>query len=411
MDLAKNLYYLALLMLLCVGSGVQVAIGYYGDGKLFMINPTIYPLLASFFMKVLLEGFGSFNKEAYLFGAFGVIILTGKLVTGVEGYSSVVNYVFIPFMFCLMFPKKDIYFRDKCYKTLLYFFVANSLLAIIERLLLVKLFPVEYDQEGSIDYDIIGRISYDSVYFRSNALMGSPLTNSLCLTAILVFILMIKNEILNYQRKLLLFMVGMVAIVCFNTRTSMILWPILFVVATVYSSYQERSGLAFFSRIAIIIISAMLLIVTVLFYNIGDRLFRLDLMDHSANVRLDVIEMLLSMNITEVFFSFGMKGMDVRNTMYNSGVKIIENPWILYFCQIGGIGLIMVVMGYYKIFSKIVRGYSKFITSFIFLSFLLLGSTNNGLKETAMSVFVVCCYAMPVYNNGSPILKKEKKIS
>ena len=406
MDLVKTLYYLALLVLLFVGSGVQIAIGYYGDSKFFSLHPSIYFLLIAFFVKGLRDGFDSLNKDGFLFGICGVIILIGKLLTGVGGYICVVNYVFVPLLFCLLFPKNDIRFQNRCYKILILFFVFNSIMAIVERLLLVKMFPIVYDLDGGVDYNSIGRIAYDSVYFRSNAFLGSPLTNSLCLTAIFLFILMSNNQILSFKTKIWLFIVGFMAVICFNSRTSMILWPVLFVIAVLYDSYQKKINLVFFTRFAVIILFAMFFLSIIFYYNLGDRLIRHDLMDNSANVRLDVIEMFFSLDIMKVFFSFGMEGMDVEDAMYKSGVKIIENPWILYFCQIGGIGLVMVVAGYYKIFSNIVKGYSKFITAFIFFSFLLLGSTNNGLKETAMSIFVVCCYAMPVYNSSSLISKR-----
>lgn len=384
MKLAKGLYFLSIIILLFFGSNIRSNLGITGEGAFYRINPSLYALLLSLLFCILSHGnlYTRVNVEALPLGIFGFVIAIGKFITSVGGYLPVANNIFIPFLFCLLFPKHDSKFRHKCYKFLLFFFILECIWAIIERILLFRFFP--FNDDG---------ITNQADGFRSNALLGSPLTNSLCLTAILVCVLM-SNMKRNY--KVLLFITGYSAVLCFNTRTSIILWPVLFIVSLLYYAYKTEKRNSIFKILSIFIPVGSLFAYLILEYGLADRLFGRELMDNSANVRVDTWNMFLSVDLWNLLFSFGMESDDIESWMVFGGVEIIENSWVLYALELGGIGLTMVLLGYYMIFATIMKNYSAFIKIFSLGSFIILGSTNNGLKETSMSLFIICCYSIPM---------------
>ena len=317
-------------------------------------------------------------------------MLIVKFITHVGGYLSVVNYVFVPCLFCLLYPKGDIRFRQKIFKLLFYFFFIESIWAILERVFLINVFP-PVSQIEEMGKSVIGLYGYREG-FRSSALLGSPLTNALCLTCILLFILFSN---LKQSTKILCFVIGYLAILCFNTRTSIILWPILFLFSYIYNNRKKGKIKSIVKGLLIFSVVAILFAYIIIANGLADRLIGRDIMDNSANVRVDTWTMFMAIDHLAVFFSLGVNSDEITTWMELGGVEIIENSFVLYFLELGGIGLLMVIWGYYKIFSHEMKGYSKFARFFILGSFILLGLTNNGLKETAMSLFIICCLVMP----------------
>lgn len=390
MNLSKSLYFLSVFVLLFFGSSVRAAFGIMGDTSIYKINGTFFVLLLCFVAHFFSKGSTKLNKEAYYYGTFGILMLIGKFATHVGGYLSVVNYVFVPCLFCLLYPKGDILFRDRINKLLFSFFFIESIWAVLERVFLINVFPPLYQIE-ELGRSVVGLAGY-SEGFRSNALLGSPLTNSLCLTAILLFILFSK---LSQTTKIWCFMIGYLAVLCFNTRTSIMLWPILLFFSLMYHNFKTGRIGKIFKSLLVFAIVAALFIYIILANGLADRLIGRDLMDNSANVRLNTWAMFLAIDLEQVLFSFGMNIKEISSWMEYGGVEIIENSFVLYFLELGGIGLFMVVLGYYKIFSRTMVVFPMFEKIFIMGSFILLGLTNNGLKETAMSLFIICCLVMP----------------
>lgn len=390
MNLYKTLYLIAVFVLLFFGSSVRTAFGLMGDTNLYRINGTFFVLLACFIVHCCGKGFNKLNREAYYFVIFGILMLIGKFITHVGGYLSVVNYVFVPCLFCLLYPKGDIRFRQKIFKLLFYFFFIESIWAILERVFLINVFP-PVSQIEEMGKSVIGLYGYREG-FRSSALLGSPLTNALCLTCILLFILFSN---LKQSTKILCFVIGYLAILCFNTRTSIILWPILFLFSYIYNNRKKGKIKSIVKGLLIFSVVAILFAYIIIANGLADRLIGRDIMDNSANVRVDTWTMFMAIDHLAVFFSLGVNSDEITTWMELGGVEIIENSFVLYFLELGGIGLLMVIWGYYKIFSHEMKGYSKFARFFILGSFILLGLTNNGLKETAMSLFIICCLVMP----------------
>lgn len=390
MNMSKTLYLIAVLVLLFFGSSVRAAFGLMDDTNLFLINGTFFVLLACFIVHCCSKGFNKLNREAYYFAFFGILMLIGKFITHVGGYLSVINYVFVPCLFCLLYPKGDIRFRQRIYKLLFYFFFIESIWAILERVFLINVFP-PVSRIEEMGKSVIGVYGYREG-FRSSALLGSPLTNALCLTCILLFILFSN---LKQSTKTLCFVIGYLAILCFNTRTSIILWPILFIISFIYNNRKKGKIKSIVKGLLIFSVIAVLFAYIIIANGLADRLIGRDIMDNSANVRVDTWTMFMAIDHLAVFFSLGVNSDEIITWMELGGVEIIENSFVLYFLELGGIGLLMVIWGYYKILSIEMKGYSKFARCFIFGSFILLGLTNNGLKETAMSLFIICCLVMP----------------
>lgn len=396
MTLYKQIYFIAILSLFFFSTNIQAY--FIGDENLFRIHPSFFILLFAFVIK----SFFSSNLLLYKHIGFfmfvgGFIIIFGKYITAVGGWTSVANYVFIPSLVCMLYPSNDISFQKKILRFLILMFILNNLLAITEKVLSINVFPPPTNGQGFVAGQA-GTIKHISrgMLFRSTAFFGSPLTNALCMTGILVFILMSTLDIKN---KLILFVLGYIGILCFNTRTSIMLWPLLLILFLFYynnnkilSGAKKKTVFLFILLTFFILLISFLLLTT----RLGDRLYENELIDNSANVRIAVLEMFLSMNLFDLFFSFGMPYEELKLTMDYNNIYIIENSLVLYIYELGGIGLLIILVGYYAMFKNMMKGIPIFVKIYTLGSFILLGMTNNGLKEVPISIFILCLYVIPM---------------
>lgn len=394
----KRIYLLAFFFLAFVGTNILTAYGFWGNSFWSTINPALYILIVSTILSGGLHAKLVVNKHCiYLFVSFLIVVL-GKIVSSTGGaWPTPICFFLIPFFFCFLLDEKDNNMRDSILKLLISFFIIDCVWGICEKITMVNVFPQVHG--GYV-------MHYDTAEsFRSSGLQGSALTNSLCLTAIYLVVLISR---LKNKYKLILFGLGYISLMCYNTRTSMILWPVVLVLYYLFiSKYNAAQKF---------LIGVLLLFFTLFVFNIasqysfGLRLFSgEDLIDDSANVRLDTIAMFFNIDIFDLFFSFGYSGDEMEKLMFKNDISIIENSWILHIFWYGGLGLVLIVLSYYKLLKHYMHGYSKFQMIMTLGAFLLLGSTNNGLKEIPLTIFLLSVYSIPVTKEHKVCNKKLQK--
>ncbi len=70
----------------------------------------------------------------------------------------------------------------------------------------------------------------------------------------------------------------------------------------------------------------------------------------------------------------------------------VENFWLVYMFRIGLFGTIILSFLFYKLFKRLLNGYSTFNKIFVVTVFVLIASTNNSISTAtpAISAFILC---------------------
>ena len=396
------LYLLAISLLLFIGNNVLYHFGVIPTNIITTILPCFY-LLCLILLKNKfrpIERSESKKEELILYGII-VLLLFMQMAMKASGFiGSFINMLLLPIMFSFLYPTNCDKLKVKTRKLLISFYCIDSLWSISERVIGINIFPFT----GSTD---LNNIIYSLEGFRSTALQDHPLNNALCLSAIMVFILTSYNFSLN--KKLLLFTLGFFAILCFNTRSSMILWAAMFLLFSIKYIFSKKchDSLAkkiFFALFLILSIPTILYFIFRL--NLGDRLFSQKLLDDSAMVRVSSIGLFLNIDFMSIIF--GLSQEKIELLMYKSKVLIIENFWIVYFLRYGLIGFMLLIFGFYKLFKRIFKPYSMYQRIFCLGGFFLLASTNNSLAVYAQPL---CIFILSAYSFRLTSLEKRKLIN
>ncbi|QDW26924.1 hypothetical protein FFJ24_019725 [Pedobacter sp. KBS0701] len=362
------------------------------------IHPVFYLLLLFALLKIDVFIKNKFYWGNTLFIIF--IIVLFRLLFQQSISTRLVGNLLIPLLFCFFASEliKKERSRSLCAKWFLFLFIIECCLAIYERISHSLIFPYTlYNAD-----DINGMIDGDG-YFRSNSLLGHPLTNALCVMIIFLFI-SISNLSKKWKAGLLL--LAFSALLCFNARFAII---ITFVGYGIY--FLIRNKIRASTMIAMIS-GGMAILFFVTYFNLGDRLFAQGIQsdDTSILARFDVFEMLNYIDYSLIFKGSGLEFVEVK-----LGLLHIEN-WILI--MIFDLGLLLTVYYAYMItllsFS-FMAGYNKLDKYYTFFIFIIVATSNNSLasQSPAVCFFIASClffpYSLkPIRNN---VITKRKYTS
>lgn len=267
-------------------------------------------------------------------------------------------------------------FKILAQKGIVAFYCCVCGLALLERLLSTTLLVYNMqDLEGG---------------FRSWALCGHPLANALLVSIAMSFIILS-----DLKWKLELFFLGMVALLCFNTRSSMMYWAAASVVYYFYlvKSHNKLSKKYFYY----LLFAGIAVSVLMLSFGFGSRIISMGAYDESsAAVRVAIFDIFNYYPLSD--FQFGYPSKDIQMIQYRSGIygMIIENYWLLYLLRFGYI-FTALLSGFMLTFMwKNLKGRKLFDIFYILAAFLLVSSTNNSLSTPNNGVllfFVLCSFA------------------
>lgn len=394
---------ISIVLLLFVGNNVL----YY-----FGVVPTslVTTLLPSFYLCILSLVFHKFRtfdvrhskrNELLLFGIVTVLFAMQFYMKAKGFVGDIANMLLLPIMISFLYPSKDEFFKTRIRYLLVLFYCVDSFWSIGERVIGKNIFPFT----GVADANVI---IYSLEGFRSTALQDHPLNNALCLTAIMLFVLSSKQFML--KTKMVLFTLGFMAILCFNTRSSMILWSLTLLVFITNIVFSRKKGISNVTKIKFVFMITIifaLVIYVVNRFDLGDRLMSQKLMDDSALVRVRSIDLFLNSNFTSILF--GLPSDKIEYLMYKSDILIIENFWIIYFLRYGLIGFSLLIIGYSLLLKRILGTYSRYAKIFCIGFFFLLASTNNSFAVYAqpMCIFILSCYSFA--DSSSVQYKRQTK--
>lgn len=388
----KNIFYLSIIILLFCGYNVLYEFGWdlSSNFSFYKIYPSFYLIL---FVSLCLCLQNSSRFLSKVNEEIGLLIIIGILcifkIRGGEGaISQISTCILLPVLISLLIKyNKTKPFLKTLKRIILSFYITECLIAIVERLLLINIFPHWYI---GIDYD--NQIfRYYVELFRSTALQGHPLQNALCVTIVMAFILF--DHTISITRRYVLWTIGYAAILCFNTRSSMFLWLILFflyICIRLFSNdnpvkHKEKLTLLLFTLIASLVLGYLVIV-----YKWGYRLVDMGLLDKdSSQVRLDIWSLFSHYNWTDFLWGF-----ETNLVMRTTGVDIIENFWLIYVFYYGAIFTILLTLFYSFLFKRILQGYILKERLFILTPFIVIASTNNSLAITGvpLCLFIMCSY-------------------
>lgn len=407
----KPLYLLAVFILFFVGINVLGALGIHVEFTTapiwHKILPSTYLILIVFAFYLAKYGFRSHAEEKNLFILFFCMLVL-LLIRGAGGYIGVLNCFIMPVAFSYttsIVIKRYPSVKKKLRRIVLMFFLIECSLAIIEKILGINVFPFLGTNETT------GYVNEINTGFRSTALQNHPLQNALCVSIVMAFILCSDYKLI---KKFILFFFGYIALLCFNTRGSIVLWAIFFAIYILknYHKYRlpEKIGI-----ILLVITFVSILISLIINYGFGERLLNFGLLDESsAGQRILIFGVFNIYSLSDMLL--GLESDKLENSLDILNVGIVENPWLAILFSHGLIVLIFMVILFYQLFKRLFICYTKFNKLYLSFTFLIIASTNNSLVTPGayLPLFIICSYIFSEKNdteNSTLLLAKQRSDS
>jgi len=313
------------------------------------------------------------------------VLITGLIIFGIkyfmgdfEAMRQLVFFLFIPPVVSMLIASQKSPIKIDITNIILLFFVANCILGIYENAFRINLFP--YNDE------LLNQDSLEKFEFRSSGFLGHPLSNAMCLSTIMGFILISSFK---KQVKIPLLLLGFIAILCFNARGTIIVWTVLgitFLLKTILNyntKYTTKFLIILFSFFSVLVISSL-----ISNYGFGGRIIHIELMDDSAKTRLEVFNAFSYISNIDFIYGNPSNYLKIMNKLGAGGV---ENSLIVMIINYGIVMSILLFIVLYFWVKNLIEHYSILHKTIILLSFILVGSMSNGLSEPMSWIFFLLC--------------------
>lgn len=278
-------------------------------------------------------------------------------------------------------------------KALLYFFLFECLVAWYE----VATRHLLFADTAKINQDYLDyMLSYE---MRAYSLHGHPLQNAFLVSILSYFFLTAKGKIMFRYG---LFAIGYITLFAFNTRSSIYLMALIFLIVLLRDMNTGRmSSSQKWMAVFVIAVFSLVLSYFVVKYEFGSRLFSYDLStkDASSNTRYMLIGII--MNLPLESFWWGMDaGIDIIRNQYD--FYAIENSLANFIITNGFLYTITWCVLLYFCLKPINKDKKKFNLSFL-VFFALLNANNALMTETP----IILCYVLALYSLDSLESKKD----
>ena len=200
-------------------------------------------------------------------------------------------------------------------------------------------------------------------------------------------------------KRYILFLLGYVSILCFNTRSSMLLMVIVLLINMVKDFFiGKRRSLKKIIVITLFLLGISLLYMFVTHYGFGSRMaITMNSHDSSANARYVLVDLIKDLNLHDIIF--GTTSIPLLMKKYS--VTTLENSVLNFIISFGIIYTTMFFYYWYKIIKRI--QINKYLSYSVFVvSFLLFNANNSILTENPIFPFIVMSLysfgKLPTYN-------------
>lgn len=263
-------------------------------------------------------------------------------------------------------------------KIVIYFFLIEATISIVEKITLSLAFNFESSTYLSNNYE-----------FRSRSLMGDPLNNAMLITTILAFIATTKK--LSSANKLLLFFLGFFSLLSFNAR-----WAILISVFIIFpriifeliSQFKNKFNRNIF--LILLTIAINFLVIYLFNSDFGGRLLHNEeLYDGSAETRLKVFEFYKFINSWDLLFGNSLNEKFLLSKLNSAG---IENGIIAMIVHFGIIFTVPILVFTFKMYNTLLKVYSFIDRVFILIVFYMVGVSNPNLVIPVQHIIFLFSY-------------------
>ncbi len=361
---------------ICAGLGWSK---YGEDDSLYRtIHPTFY-----FLLLYAIITYNKFVTNKFYFRSTVLILLIFSFVRLFFDQYIVGRFLgnlFVPLLFG--FFMQELSTNEKsfkiCTKIFLALFVVEVVLAIMERFGNFLLFPYSlYNPD-----DINGTVD-EGDYFRSNSLLGNPLSNALCVSIVLSFIVVSR---LKNTKKVLLILVSFLSLLCFNARFASVISLVFFV----FYFFLQKISL---KKLISIVIGGGIVAYLIINFGIGDRVLGEDnyAEDDSVAARIDIIEIIDYVDFEMFLFRKGDGILDLQNKL---SLVHVENWILIMVFDLGILITLYYILLIFQLTSISLKSYQLKDKLYIFAVFILIASSNNSLatQVPALSFFIASSY-------------------
>ena len=383
----NKLITISILLILFLGDSILYTLGLKHLGmnlSSFYLNITPgFFVIVFIFLISLLQGKLKLKKSEILFLAYAVVYFLVKgFVLHHNLYLAIVFNVFIGPVLLYVILRNIDYPKSKIVNLLIICFFTETFLAIIQRLL-------GYSFLVMPGLDLIVEASYQSAEFRSVSMYGHYLQGALIVTVFMSFFYIAKT---TFTKKFFLLFLGFVAILCYNTRSSMAYWGVMItflIIQTLFSRDTSRKNrlLCLLYLLGVFIVISYLISI-----GWGGRLISLSLFDESsAAVRISLFDMFNYISLNDMLWGMDLNNIDL--VMRKSEIYIIENYWVIFIFYLGLIPLVFFVIFTVFCLRKIFTRYCLIQAAVPIISFLLISSTNNSMATNIPALFIFVLFA------------------
>lgn len=327
----------------------------------------------------LLKTQGDLGLRTYFKDEAAILLICVLIIIAyfVQGYyaniSNLIFFMLLPLLVSVLVAVQSTKVKINLKTIIIAIYFLECILAIYERVFTVNIFPY------NIDADVV---DVENWMFRSTGFFGHPLTNAVVVSTINGFILCEK---FSDRFKLLSFVVGFIALLCFNARGAIIIQSLIGLFFLGLLIKQNKT-----LRILPLVMFACGMAIYLLFYtSLGGRLIHEDeILDGSAQTRLDVFRAFNYISDTD--FLFGNPNNYLRITEL-LGAAGVENSYIVMIINYGIILSLLLFVALYRMINNHISKFSFIHKCILLSSFLVVGSLNNSLAgSTPWIVFLIC---------------------
>lgn len=334
----------------------------------------------------------TFDKSYILLLIIGFLIVAFQLVLGRNYFKSILSYCFLPCIISYFFERLDLKQTNILRKAVLLFYVTNCIMAIIERITST----VYIGYNTFTDFEIVREEDWE---FRSSALLGHPLANTIVMVPML---LCIMASSMQWKNKMFCYFLGIIAMFCFNARSG-ILMALICSVPAIVDNLKEQDKKERRRNIVLFSLCFVFAGYYIINSDLSGRLFKLAeetgfLNDSSSLARLEILSFSDYLNTFDLLWGNPDSYNRLLITMNLVGIENGIISILIYQGVILGIPLLCIMWYFnWKRFAE----YKNTHRWMIFIGLYGIGLTNPHLQQGMVWIYILLCsFAFnPQYRN------------
>lgn len=364
-------FYFATAVLLFLGPNILYSMGYYKIPFFSAMQPAFWLYSLAAVLAINRRYFKNSVEWITLGYMLLINLLTYMLFGEAHIHEALTSIVFPPLFLILLKNMEKKVNWENLVNVVYFFLIVNSILAIFEFVRGSILFPTMPN----------GKELY-SFYFRSMALKGHPLANSGITCSVMIFVMLYCQ---SRTRKILLLTLGFLAILCFNSRFSLVISGTMFAIFVLHEIFIGK--VKFRWRVFYTVSVFAMIALTIYLFNAGwgSRLIENGLIgDDSSMTRVEILKIF---DYGWARFLTGMSSYEIDCVLSGMGFRgIVENCWILLMLRYGLPAVVFGFYLYYLLFKRAMNGMNFFEKFFVMFPWLVATSSSNSIAVGGMGI-------------------------